>query len=144
MKTIIYSTLTLLLLNACSSSPAEEEKTKTIVDEKISTITETKKVVKQTDEKMQIQGQAVAEVKAPVNGASLYVKCSSCHGKDGKKSALNASESIAGWPSAKAQAALHGYNDGSYGGKMKAIMKGQSKPLSDEEIIKISDYISTL
>jgi len=144
MKTIIYSTLTLLLLNACSSSPAQEEKTKTVVDDKINAITAAKKVVQQTNEKTQAQEQVVAAVKSPANGATLYVKCASCHGKDGKRSALNASQSIAGWSSEKTQAALRGYNDGSYGGKMKAVMKGQSQPLSDEEIVKISDYISTL
>jgi len=144
MKTIIYSTLTLVLLSACSSAPAQEEKTKTVVDDKISAIKEAKKVVQQTNKKTEAKERAVAEVVAPAHGPTLYVKCASCHGKDGKKSALNASQSIAGWASEKTQAALHGYNDGTYGGKMKAIMQGQSRPLSDEEIIKLSDYIATL
>ena len=144
MKTILYSTLTLLLLNACSSSPAQEEKTKTVVDDKISMIKEAKKVVQQTNKKTQTQEKVIAEVTTEAHGPTLYVKCASCHGKDGKKSALNASQIIAGWPSTKVQAALHGYKNGTYGGKMKAIMQGQSKPLSDEEITKLADYISTL
>jgi cytochrome c553 len=144
MKTIIYSTLTLLLLSACSSAPAQEEKTKTVLDDKINVVTQAKKVVQQANAKTKENEQIVAQVKEPAHGATLYVKCASCHGKDGKKSALNASKSIAGWPSEKTQAALHGYNDGTYGGKMKAVMKAQSQPLTDEEIIKLSDYISTL
>jgi cytochrome c553 len=144
MKTILYSSLALLLLSACSSAPAQDKKTKTVVDDKTSTIKEAKKVVQQIDKKVQKEEKVVAKVTETSNGPSLYVKCASCHGKDAKKSALNASQSIAGWPSEKIQAALHGYNDGTYGGKMKAIMQGQSKPLSDEEIIKLSDYISAL
>jgi len=144
MKTIIYSTLTLLLLSACSGAPEQEKKTKTVVDDKISAIKEAKKVVQQTNENTQAKAQVVAKVTEPAHGPTLYVKCASCHGKDGKKSALNASQSIAGWPREKTQAALHGYNDGTYGGKMKAVMRGQSQPLTDEEIIKLSEYISTL
>jgi len=144
MKTIIYSTLTLLLLSACSGAPAEEKKTKTVLDNKINAVTQAKKVVQQANAKTQEKEQVIAQVTEPAHGPTLYVKCASCHGKDGKKSALNASQRIAGWPSEKTQAALHGYNDGSYGGKMKAVMKGQSQPLTDEEIVKLADYIATL
>ena len=145
MKTILYSSLALLLLSACSSAPSEEKKTKTVVDDKISTIKEAQKVVQQTNTKIHAQEEVTSKITAkPAHGPTLYTKCASCHGKDGKKSALSASQSIAGWPSEKTQAALHGYNNGTYGGKMKAVMKGQSKPLSDEEIIEVSNYISTL
>lgn len=144
MKTIIYSTIALVMLSACSGAPAEEKKTKTVLDDKISTIAQAKAVVKQTNDKTQEKEEVIAKVKEPAHGPTLYVKCASCHGKDGKKSALNASESIAGWSSKKTQKVLHGYNDGTYGGRMKAVMKGQSQPLTDEEIVKLSDYISTL
>jgi len=40
--------------------------------------------------------------------------------------------------------ALNGYKDGSYGGAMKSVMKGQASKLSDEDIKIVSDYISKL
>ena len=80
-----------------------------------------------------------------VTGAGLYAqRCASCHGKDAKKSALNVSQPIAGWSSTKLKDALNGYKDGTFGGKMKGLMQGQSKPLSDADIKLLSDYISIL
>ena len=37
--------------------------------------------------------------------------------------------------------ALKGYKDGSYGGAMKGIMKGQSDPLSDAQIEGIANKV---
>lgn len=92
----------------------------------------------------EINTQIKAEAEIP-NGAAIYAnKCASCHGKDGKKSALNTSAIIAGSDSQKIKDTLKAYKEGSFGGKMKAIMQAQSKPLSDKEIELLSNYISTL
>lgn len=92
----------------------------------------------------EINTQIKAEAEIP-NGAAIYAnKCASCHGKDGKKSALNTSAVIAGSDSQKIKDTLKAYKEGSFGGKMKAIMQAQSKPLSDKEIELLSNYISTL
>ena len=147
MKTQILSLLTLLLFTACSNAPAKEEATeKSVIDTKVDTVEQAKETVKAVNAKTQEAQVEVAAATIPTpTGASLYAqKCASCHGKDAKKSALNASKPIAGWSSTQTQAALNGYKNGSYGGKMKGLMQGQSKPLSDADILLISDYISTL
>lgn len=41
-------------------------------------------------------------------------------------------------------AALKGYQDGSYGGPLKALMKGQVANYSDEEIEAVSKYVIEL
>ena len=37
--------------------------------------------------------------------------------------------------------ALNGYKDGSYGGAMKGLMKGQVAKLSDDDIKALADYM---
>jgi len=78
------------------------------------------------------------------DGAELFKKCVSCHGANAEKSALGKSQIIQGWDKAKTVTALKGYKDGTYGGAMKAIMKGQVAPYSDADIEAVSAYISTL
>ena len=78
------------------------------------------------------------------DGAALYKKCSACHGANAEKAALGKSQIIKGWEVAKTQAALKGYKDGSYGGAMKGVMKGQVAPMSDEDIKAVAEYISKM
>lgn len=144
-KSILYPSLLLLFLSACSETPAKVQKKETVIDHKIEVIQEAKQnvaAVNATVEKVNIETSQKAET---LSGSTLYSsKCASCHGSNAEKSALNASAPIAGWSSQKTQDALNGYKTGAYGGKMKAIMQGQSKPLSDEEIRLIAEYIAVL
>ena len=78
------------------------------------------------------------------DGAGLYKKCASCHGKKAEKKALNKSQVIQGWDKQKIVDALKGYKDGSYGGAMKGLMKGQVATYDDAQIEAVSEYISTL
>jgi cytochrome c len=78
------------------------------------------------------------------DGATLYKKCASCHGSQAEKPALGKSQVIQGWESAKIVAALNGYKDGSYGGAMKGLMKGQVAPLNEAQIKLLGDYIHGL
>lgn len=78
------------------------------------------------------------------DGAALYKKCQSCHGAKGEKKALNKSQVITGWDAAKTEASLKGYKDGTYGGPMKGLMKGQVASYDDAKIAAVSKYISTL
>jgi cytochrome c553 len=78
------------------------------------------------------------------DGAALYKKCISCHGASAEKKALGKSEIIKGWPAEKQIAALKGYKDGTYGGPMKALMKGQVANMSDADIEAVSKYIEGL
>jgi cytochrome c553 len=78
------------------------------------------------------------------DGAALFKKCVSCHGATAEKAALGKSQIIAGWDAAKTEAALKGYKDGSYGGPMKGLMKGQVAAYSDADIAAVAAYIATL
>lgn len=88
---------------------------------------------------------AAAPVAAEVNGAAVFAqKCASCHGQKSEKSALGKSQIIAGWDSAKTKEALHGYQAGTYGKEMKAMMQAQAKGLSDAQIDALAKHISAL
>ena len=147
MKIKLLSLAVLLFLSACGNDSQTKKKSETIIDTKIEAV----KLAKQSVEAINIK---VEKTQAPTtslvehtstSGADLYAqKCASCHGIDAKKSALNTSAAIAGWTTTKTQKALNGYKDGSFGGKMKGIMQGQSKPLTDSDIKLLSDYISIL
>ena len=77
------------------------------------------------------------------SGADIYKKCAGCHGVNGEKKALGKSQVIQGWEASKTITALKGYKDGSYGGPMKALMKGQVTPLSDADIKAVAKYIES-
>ncbi|MFY9143175.1 c-type cytochrome [Sulfuricurvum sp.] len=82
---------------------------------------------------------------ATPDGSILFAqKCASCHGKRAEKSALGNSLIIAGWEEEKIKDALKGYQAGTYGKAMKAVMHGQASPLSDEQINALGKYISQL
>ena len=83
-----------------------------------------------------------AAVTAASLSAASYAACAGCHGQNGEKKALGKSAIIAGWDEAKVVAALKGYKDGSYGGAMKGVMKGQVARLSDADIAALSKQIA--
>ena len=74
--------------------------------------------------------------------AANYAPCAGCHGADGSKKALGKSEAIKGWSADKTIAALKGYKDGTYGGPMKGLMKGQVVKLSDADIADLAAQIA--
>ena len=76
--------------------------------------------------------------------ATLFKKCSACHGQHAEKKALGKSKVINTFTSEQIVTALHGYKDGTYGGAMKGLMKGQVSNLSDKEIDSLGKYIPTL
>ena len=78
------------------------------------------------------------------DGAALYKKCAACHGLKGEKKALNKSLPITGWAATKTEAALKGYKDGTYGGPMKGLMKGQIASYDAAKIAAVSKYIAGL
>ncbi len=77
-------------------------------------------------------------------GADIFKKCASCHGKNAEQSALGASKIIAGWSEDKIVAALKGFENGSYGGSMKGVMRGQASKLTDKQKKSVAKYISRL
>lgn len=74
--------------------------------------------------------------------AANWAPCAGCHGAAGEKAALGKSQVIKGWPVEKTVAALKGYKDGSYGGAMKGVMKGQVARLSDADIDALAKQIA--
>jgi len=77
----------------------------------------------------------VASLFAAANTAA----CAGCHGADFGKKALGKSKIVKDMTKADIEKALKGYKDGTYGGPMKGIMKGQVAKLSDADIKEIAE-----
>lgn len=82
--------------------------------------------------------------KPETSPAVLFQKCAACHGNHAEKSALNQSAIIGTWDSKRIANAIKGYQDGTYGGAMKTLMRSQVKDLSRIQIEALSEYISHL
>ncbi len=76
------------------------------------------------------------------DGAALYKKCASCHGQTGEKVALGKSKIIKDMSEQEIIAALKGYQDGSYGGPQKGLMKGQVAAFNAGQIEAIAKHIA--
>ena len=74
----------------------------------------------------------------------LYHSCKGCHGMKGEKVAMGKSTVISSMKSEEIVKALTGYKNGTYGGALKAMMKGQTMRLSAEDIKALATYIPTL
>jgi len=74
---------------------------------------------------------------AAVNGAA-YV---ACHGQNFEKHALGKSKIVSDMTHADIATALKGYENGSYGGPMKGVMKGQIAKYSDADLDTYSKTI---
>lgn len=82
---------------------------------------------------------ALAFASAPAS----YNACKACHGVKGEINITTKSQSYvpANLSKADIEKALKGYKDGTYGGPMKALMKGQVGRLSDTDIKALADYM---
>jgi len=76
-------------------------------------------------------------VYAEVNTAA----CAGCHGANFEKKAMGVSKVVKDMKKADIVKALTGYKDGSYGGAMKGIMKGQVAKLSADDIKAVANKI---
>jgi cytochrome c-type protein NapB len=72
----------------------------------------------------------VTAASAAVNGKA----CAACHGADWSKKAMGKSKVVSEMTHADIAAALKGYKDGTYGGPMKGVMKGQVARYSDADL----------
>ena len=77
------------------------------------------------------------------DGAGLFKKCASCHGANGEKHALNKSKVINEMSEEEIITALQGYKDGSYGGAMKALIKGQVATYDEAQIKDVAAFIAS-
>ena len=87
---------------------------------------------------------AASLLTACVAFANPYAKCVACHGATGEKVALGKSKIIKDMTKAEIVASLKGYQDGSYGGAMKGVMKGQVAKLTDADIADIAKQIAAM
>jgi cytochrome c-type protein NapB len=67
--------------------------------------------------------------------------CKGCHGQQFEKKAMGTSKIVKDMSKEDIVKALKGYKDGSYGGSMKGIMKGQVASLSDADMAAMADEI---
>lgn len=128
------------------SEPVEKPVDKIKPEPKKPSVPKVVKEVKPQTEVQEAKPQTqVKEKSVQADASALYgEKCASCHGAKAEKAALGKSQVIAGWSASQIEDALHGYQSGSYGKEMKALMAGQAKSLSGEQIKSLAKYISTL
>ena len=91
-----------------------------------------------------IAGAIIGSSTLLADGAAMYNKCAGCHGSAGEKVALGKSKVISNMSEADLVTALNGYKDGTYGGTMKGLMKGQVANLSSDDIKALSTHIVSL
>ncbi|MDC0933434.1 cytochrome C [Arcobacteraceae bacterium] len=60
--------------------------------------------------------------------------CKGCHGANFEKKALGKSKIVKDLTKAEVSAALVGYKNGTYGGPMKGVMKGQVAKYSEADL----------
>jgi len=85
---------------------------------------------------------AVASANQSENPDILTKKCIGCHGVNFEKHALGKSKIVGDFNSTQIVTALKGYKDGTYGGTMKVLMKGQVSGFSDENLTAIAEKIT--
>lgn len=143
MRFILACFISFFLLG-CSNDSKKTEKTQDAKTENQVKSNE----VKNTVESSQTNGKITKNMNI-FNGKSVDeyfdLKCASCHGRYGEKSALKASKIINELDENQIKADLMGYkNDINYGGNLKATMHRTASELSDDEINALAKFISTL
>ncbi|QOP46718.1 cytochrome C [Sulfurimonas paralvinellae] len=68
--------------------------------------------------------------------------CLACHGQNWSRAALGKSKIVRNMSQKDIYQALKGYKNGTYGGPMKGVMKGQVVRYSDTELEQISQAIT--
>ena len=144
MRFILACFISFFLLGCSNDSKKTDEKTQDAKTENQVKDNEAKNTVEtsQTNEKITkniniFNGKSVDEY--------FDLKCASCHGRYGEKSALKASKIINELDENQIKTDLMGYkNDINYGGNLKATMHRTASELSDDEINALAKFISTL
>ena len=95
--------------------------------------------------------ESVSGAFKPINGESLYQKhCAICHGEKAEKSPLEGVSPLAGWDAVKLALTIRDYRDqnertGAYTlHKNSRVMKDATVGLSQNEIVALAKYISSL
>jgi len=150
MKIFIPVLCSLLLIGCSESTPkqASESNESKQVSAPLSEENSSTAAPSEQNETVSAPSEAAAPTavtNASVDANALFSqKCASCHGAKAEKSALNKSQIIATLSEQQIADALKGYQNGTYGREMKAVMQGQAKGLSDAQIDALAKYISAL
>ena len=142
MKTTVVTIMAFLLLGCSQQEEHKTQKAPEAAAQKVQQKSAPSVAPKQKEEASIVTKEPLKVTKH--DPAQLFMACASCHGKDAQKEALGKSKVIKGWPEQKIVDALHGYKNGTYGGAMKGVMKGQVTKLSDADIEALAAYISKL
>jgi len=128
-----------------ASAQLAKDVTKPIVEKTIQKADEIKETSNK-EEALTTESKEVPSsvVESSIDAKALFKACASCHGEKAEKIALGKSQVIAGWDKQRIINAINGYKDGSYGGVMKNIMKGQVSTKTDAEIDALAGFISNL
>jgi cytochrome c len=147
MKSLMSIACALLLLG-CSNETKNSDTSQVpaVVEENVSVATPVADTaVQAATPAVSTPSEQPALSSASVDGGALYSqKCASCHGAKAEKAALNKSQIIAQFSEVQVKEALKGYQAGTYGKEMKALMQGQAKALDDAQIDAIAKHIATL
>jgi len=84
---------------------------------------------------------ALGSLLASSTYAASTAACAGCHGQHFEKVAMGKSKIVKDMSEADIVKALKGYKDGTYGGPMKGLMKGQVANLSDADMASIAKSI---
>ena len=84
--------------------------------------------------KIVIATAALAALTSFASAEVAAAACYGCHGQKWEKKALGKSKIVAEMTHADIATSLKGYKDGSYGGPMKGVMKGQVAKYSNEDL----------
>jgi len=145
MKIVLSVALTLLFV-ACGEESQEKITTPkashTVTKESVKESAPVAKTTTKPAAKVEVKPVVTKSKAKVVDGKLLFNTCAGCHGSSGEKQALGKSQIIKGWSQEKVLQALNGYADGTYGGAMKAVMKGQAAKLTAQEREAVAKYIS--
>ena len=96
-------------------------------------------------ERLSVSSNSISTNTTPtVSEKDIFFKCKGCHGEKGEKHALGKSYIIRDMSKLEIYNALAGYQNGTYGRGIKAIMKGQVNGLSKSDLKDLAQYIDDL
>jgi len=113
------------------------EKATAVAEKASAAATEAKEAVA---EKVEDAKKAIADKTAGAEKINLTA-CAACHGADFEKKAMGVSKIVKDMTVEEIVTALNGYKDGSYGGNMKTLMKGQVGSFDEAKIKAIATQI---
>lgn len=138
--------------NATNVATSVQETANKVSNEVAKTTTELEEQLKKSAEETQVrlektmqETQAVlpkADISTQKSAPAKAKACASCHGNEGEKVALGKSKIMNQLTKQEIIDALKGYQNGTYGGSMKAVMLGQVKNLTPEEIEELAQFYS--